>query len=317
PFFYEDIQSVYLLLKLLLLIIITLINLRGVATAGHVELFLTLIKILVLFVIPIAALFFFDKNNFIVSKEISNFTISQILARSTLLTLWCFIGVELATVPAGSVDNPIKTIPKAIVFGTICVVGIYFINNFAIMGLINGNDLVNSRAPYVDAVKIIFPGNWHIIVSITAFIFCIGSLNVWVLSSGQIVFGLAQDKLVPQFFAKKNRYGSPFWGIIISSIGTAILLILISSNNFSKQITSVINFSTVSFLLVYLSCSLAFLKVVIKERKNYCQFLIGIVATIFCFWVIYETSISTLLISSLFTVSGMPLYLFWYRKAST
>lgn len=130
----------YLLLKLLLLIIITLINLRGVATAGHVELFLTLIKILVLFAIPTAALFFFDKNNFIVSKEISNFTISQILARSTLLTLWCFIGVELATVPAGSVDNPIKTIPKAIVFGTICVVGIYFINNFAIMGLINGND---------------------------------------------------------------------------------------------------------------------------------------------------------------------------------
>jgi APA family basic amino acid/polyamine antiporter len=314
PFFHEDIQSMRLLLELLLFTVITLVNLRGIATAGRIEFLLTVIKISVLLAIPVVALFFFDRNNFIISEEISSLTASQILARSTLLTLWCFVGVELITAPAGSVDNPTKTIPRAVVLGTICVAVIYFINNLAIMGLINGNDLANSKAPYVDAIKIMFSGNWHLIISVIAPIFCVGSLNAWVLSSGQVAFGLAEDKLMPQFFAKRNKHGSPFWGIIISSVGTAVLLILTSSNNFAQQITSIIDFSVVSFLFVYLACSLAFLKVVVKER-NYYKLLIGSIATTFCCWVILETPVNTLLIASLFTASGIPLYLFWYRRA--
>ncbi|WFW30003.1 MAG: amino acid permease [Wolbachia endosymbiont of Menacanthus eurysternus] len=115
----------------------------------------------------------------------------------------------------------------------------YFINNFAIMGLISGNALVNSRAPYVDAVKIMFSGDWHLIISIVASIFCISSLNAWILFNGQIAVGLAEDKFIPQFFAKKNRYDSPFLGIIVSSIGTAILLIFTSSKNFVQQIIKI------------------------------------------------------------------------------
>ncbi|QKX01952.1 amino acid permease [Wolbachia endosymbiont of Cruorifilaria tuberocauda] len=315
PLFCENIQNMSLILELLLLVIITLVNLKEISTAGYVELLIVVVKVFVLVVIPIAALFLFDKNNFIISEEISSLTIKEILARSTLLTLWCFIGVELATSPAGSVDNPNKIIPKAVVLGTICVAIIYFINSFAIMGLINGNDLVNSRAPYVDAIKIMSSGNWNLVISIIAFIFCIGSLNAWVLSSGQVAFGLAKDKLIPQFFAKKNRYGSPFFGVITSSIGTAILLIFTSNKNFTRQITSIIDFSVISFLFVYLICSLAFLKITIKER-NYYKLLIGIISTTFCCWVIRETSVDNLLVSSLFTVSGIPLYLFWYRKSS-
>ncbi|APR99139.1 APC family permease [Wolbachia endosymbiont of Folsomia candida] len=315
PLFHADIQNVRLLLEILLFTAITLINLRGVTTAGCVELILMIVKITALLAIPITALFFFDRGNFVVSEEISSLTISQILARSTLLTLWCFIGLESATAPAGSVNNPAKTIPRAIVLGTICVAVIYFINSLAIMGLINGNDLANSKAPYVDAIKIMFPGNWHLIVSVIASIVCVGSLNAWVLASGQVALGLAKDKLMPQFFTKTNKYDSPFWGIMISSLGTAILLVLTSSNNFAEQITSIIDFSVISFLFVYLACCLAFLKVMLQE-KGYYKLLIGSVATAFCCWIIFETAINTLLIASLFTASGIPIYLFWYRRTS-
>lgn len=314
PLFYGDISNLRLLLELLLFVIITLINLRGVTAAGSVEFVLMIIKITALFSIPIIALFHFDRDNFIVSSEISSLTISQILARSTLLTMWCFIGLESATAPAGSVNNPAKIIPRAIVFGTICVAIIYLINSFAIMGLINGDELANSKAPYVDAIKIMFPGNWHLIISVIAFIVCVGSLNAWVLASGQVALGLAENKLMPQFFTKKNRYDSPLWGIVISSLGTSILLIFTSSDNFAKQITSIIDFSVISFLFVYLACILAFLKFFIQEKSCY-KLLIGIIATIFCCWIVFETPIKTLLIASLFTVSGIPIYLFLYHKS--
>lgn len=315
PLFYNDMQNIHLLLEIALTLVIMLINLRGITTVGYIELLLMIIKITVLFAVPIAALLLFNKNNFVVSEEISNFTISQTFARSTLLTLWCFIGFETVTASAGSVENPSKTIPKAIVFGTVFVAIIYFVNSLAIMGLINSNHLANSKAPYADVIKIILPGNWHLIISIIAFVVSVSSLNAWFLADGQVALGLAKDKLMPQFLAKRNKYDAPFCGIIINTLGILALLTLTSSKNFAKQITSIIDASVVSFLFVYLTCCLAFLKVIIQE-KNYYKFLIGGVAVLFCCWIIYETPVNTLLISSLFPLSGTLAYLLWYRKST-
>ena len=313
PLFNSDIRHIHLLLEIMLLLSITLINLRGVTTAGYVEFILMIIKVTALLIIPITALFYFNKNNFILSKEISDLTTSQILARATLLTLWCFIGLESGTAPAESVINPGKTIPKAILLGTICVAMIYFINSISIMGLINGNELCQSKAPYVDVIKIIFPGKWYLIVSVVAFIVCIGSLNAWVLASGQVALGLAKDRLMPKFFIKENKYDAPFYGIIISSLGTMFLLILTSRSNFARQITSIIDFSVISFLFVYLACIISFFKFALQE-KSYIKLLVAVIAMSFCCWVIFETSTTTLLTASLFTLSGLPIYLFWYRK---
>ncbi|NSM56480.1 amino acid permease [Wolbachia endosymbiont of Atemnus politus] len=313
PLFHNDMQSIRLLLETTLILAIMLINLRGITTVGHVELLLMIAKIAILFAIPIAALFFFDGSNFIVSEEVSNLTVSQIFARSSLLTLWCFIGLETVTASAGSVHDPSKTIPRAIVLGTFSVAIIYFINSLAIMGLINGNHLANSEAPYVDAIKIVLPGNWYLIISIVAFIVSVSSLNAWFLADGQVALGLAKDKLMPQFFAKKNKYDAPFCGIVINTLGILALLVLTSSKSFAKQVTSIIDVAVVSYLFVYLACSFAFLKVIIQE-KNYYKFLIGGVAVFFCCWIIYETPINTLLMSSLFPLSGTLIYLFWYHK---
>ncbi|MGL9762201.1 MAG: APC family permease [Wolbachia sp.] len=315
PLFHNDMQNIRLLLEIILILAIMLINLRGITAVGHVELLLMIVKITILFAIPIAALFSFDRNNFIVSEEVSNLTISQIFARSSLLTLWCFIGLEAVTASAGSVENPSKTIPRAIVLGTFSVAIIYFINNLAIMGLINGNHLANSKAPYVDAIKIVLPGSWYLIVSIIAFIVSTSSLNAWFLADGQVALGLAKDKLMPQLFAKRNKHDAPFCGMIINTLGILVLLVLTSNKNFAEQVTSIIDISVVSFLFIYLACSFAFLKVNVQE-KNYCKFLIGSVSVLFCCWIIYETPISTLLMSSLFPLSGTLIYLLWYNKAS-
>ncbi len=310
PLFQSDIQKIRLYLEALLLMVITFINLRGVAVAGYVEFLLMVVKIIALILIPILALFHFDKDNFVISNEISDLAIPHILARSTLLTLWCFVGLESATAPAGSVNNPTKTIPKAILLGTACVAIIYFINSLSIMGLISGNDLMNSKAPYVDAIKIMFPGNLHLAISIIAFIVCTGSLNAWVLASGQVVLGLAEDKLMPQFFTKRNQYTAPSNGIMVSSLGTLVLVICTFGSSFANQITSIVDFSVISFLFVYLTCSVAFLKFSIQER-SYHKLLIGAISILFCCYIILGTPINTLLIASLFTLSGIPVYLFW------
>lgn len=308
-------SSLYLFLEILLLLVIMLINLKGIAVAGRIEFVLTTLKFIPLIIIPIAALYKFDSSNFIIDYSTTNLTFTQMLGEVTLLTFWGFIGLESATTQAGSVINPAKTIPKAIIFGTLCVAFLNFINIIGIMGVIPKENLIHSTAPYVDAAQIIFGGGWHMIISIIASIICIGTLNAWVLTSGQIALGLAQDEFMPSLFAKKNKNGSPIWSIIISCVGILPLLIITSNENLSKQITEIIDFSVISFLFVYLACSISFLKLLITTKKSSIyQWLIAGCSIIFCTWVIYQTPVKIILIATSFTLSAIPVYYFWYKK---
>ena len=304
----------YVVLEFMLLFAIVLLNLRGVKAAGHAEFFLTLLKFIPLLVMPGLALFYFDASNITMSSVAQEMPVSSVLGHVVLLTLWGFIGVESATTAAGSVINPSKTIPRAIMLGTLTVALIYMFSSIGIMGLIPGAELMNSRAPFVDAAAYLFKGNWHLLISVIASVVCIGTLNAWILTSGQIALGLAQDNFLPKIFAKTNDAHAPTWGILWSSLGIAPLLILTNSDSLAKQITDLIDISVISFLFVYLACSVGLLKILHRERK----LKLGIasvsacMAIIFCSFVVSQTPPTTLLISSLFTLSGLPM--FWRMR---
>lgn len=308
-----------LLLEIFLLAAITAINFKGVQTAGKVEFFLTALKTIPLLVVPLIALFFFNKANFIplsVVETTSTQDLSGILKSVTLLTLWGFIGLESGTTPAGSVDNPSKTIPRAVVVGTLFVAILYFFNSFGIMGVLPAQALMVSKAPYADAARFMFAGNWHLVISLVAAIVCIGTLNAWILASGQIALGLAQDKLMPEIFSKKNRHGAPFWALLISSLGILPLLFLTQNETLAKQINMIIDFSVTCFLFVYAFCCLAHLKMLWqqKEKSPVWPWLYTLLALGFCGWIISATPPKTLLIASFFVISGIPVFLYQKKK---
>lgn len=314
PFIGEQEPYVYLFLEILLLLVICIINLFGVNTAGRAEAFFTLLKFIPLFIVPIIAIWGFDINNFQISDQISSQNNSSIIAQATLLTLWGFIGLESATTPAGSIENPEKTIPKALVIGTFIVAAIYVFNSVAIMGIIPGHILAKSNAPYVTATEYIFDGSWHLWVSIAASIICIGTLNAWVLTSSQISLGLAQDKMMPKIFAKLNKYNAPYSSVIFSCLGILPLLILTSNKNMAGQISALIDVSVISFLFVYVLCVFVSMFMLLRNKAGIFSFANNIIAMVFCFWVIIGTPLNTIMISSLFTLSGIPVYFLWYKK---
>ncbi len=306
----------YLVLEALLLFMITVLNLKGVSSAGRAEFFLTLMKFIPLVLLPIAGLFYFDMANFTVSASAQTLTPTETLARVTLLTLWGFIGLESATTPAGSVENPQKTIPKAIVIGTVLVALLYFLNSMGIMGMLPGEALSNSNAPYVDATQAMFGGHWHIMISVMASIVCIGTLNAWMLASGQIALGLSQDKLLPAYFGKTNASGAPYVALLISAVGILPLLYLSSQQTLAQTITHIIDVSVVAFLFVYFICCLAFLKIT-RDQQSFiiiklAKLTYGIIALVFCGWVIYQTDIKTLGLAGIFVLSGVPVFAYQY-----
>lgn len=302
-------------LELGLLFFLTWLNLRGVVAAGRAEFILSLLKVIPLIIMPAVALFYFDLNNFTIDQTKTTSTdASSLLSSVALLTLWGFIGLETATTAAGSVINPKKTIPRAIVLGTASVAILYFFNSMAIMGLLPGSVLAISKAPYADAAQAVFGGSWHLMVSAIASIVCIGTANAWTLSAGQAALGLAQDGLLPSFFAKTNKNGAPIVGLLTSCIGIVPILILTANENLVAQINMIIDFSVTAFLYVYLACVFAFFKLIRKSSERPIMYICaGVIGLLFCLWVLTETPWHIIAIASLFGLSGVPVFVYQAR----
>jgi len=316
PIFGNAEPQTNLMLELIILLFITILNILGVRTAAWMEFVFSSLKVLPLIIVPLAGLAFINMDHFVPFNPTGESPLTALNA-AALLTLWGFIGVESATTPAGSVENASKTIPKAIIAGTSLVAIIYILNTFVIMGVIPPAHLSHSKAPFADAAAIIFGGNWYILISIAAAIVCLGTLNAWVLTSGQIALGAANDGHLPKIFKLKNKFNAPITSLLISSLGMVPFLILTLDVNLINQVNKIIDISVTAFLFVYVMSTLSYIKLFwkdpVRNAIDYRALIIGVSALVFCGWALWSSGLKTVGLALIITLTGVPIYL-WRRK---
>lgn len=316
PLIGEQSMAFEISLEFLIIIGVTALNLRGVYSAGRSNLIIIALKMLPLLLVPVVALFYFDKTNITTTELPLEDLAGSPLNHVMLLTLWGFIGFESATAAAGDVKDPAKVFPKALVLGTLFVAVVYFISSLGIMGVIPSHILTNSEAPYTDAAKVIFGGQWHLLVSFIACVVCVAAVNAWTLASGQIALGITKDRLMPRFFSKTNKHGAPVFALVFSCIGTLPLIYFTHNDNLAQKVNTIIDLSVTSFLFIYVICCLAFLKIIWQQKRHLFnwQWYCGLLSLGFCVWVMCSTPLTTLIICSVFVLSGLPIYLFRRKK---
>src|SRR3990172_562338 len=113
----------------------TALNLRGVYAAGIFQLISTIMKLIPILLIAVFGWFFFHAEYIFQSANVSNPPMSTfgIITQGAILTLWAFTGLEAATVPAGSVENPQRNIPIATIVGTLIASACYIAGSVVIM----------------------------------------------------------------------------------------------------------------------------------------------------------------------------------------
>ena len=161
----------------------TLINLRGIGTFSVVQNLLTVLKLLPLLLVGILGWFHFNPEYLAIParSELPSMGYAQAIATTAALTLWSFIGLESATVPADDVEDPRRTIPRATLFGTLAAAALYILSITSVQGLMPPEVLARSTSPFADAARILM-GDWgYYLVAAGAVIACLGALNGWVL----------------------------------------------------------------------------------------------------------------------------------------
>ncbi len=291
---------------------LTWINTRGIQAAGRIQLITTVIKVLPLLAITLIGLFYIDITNF------SDFNISgkshlQAVTETATLTLFAFLGLECATIPAEDIKNG-STVARATMIGTYLAIGIYILSSIVLMGLISPAALQHSAAPFADAASLIWGDEARYLVAAGAVISTFGALNGWLLMQGQIPMSASRDGLFPKHFSKVNAVGSPALGIITSSVIVSVIMILNFSKGLVKAFEFMILLSTLTVLVPYLFSSATHILLSYHQSDKW-FWLTGFLAFLFSLWAVIGSGADVVFWGFVLLMSGIPVYVFILLRA--
>ena len=292
----------------------TIVNCLGLRAGGRVQLITTILKLCPLIIVPSVGLFFINIDNYFPTHQ-PGMSLFQGVNSAFALTLWAFIGLESATVPADSVENPGRTISQATLFGTGLVAIVYLFTTFVLFGLIPAQILATSPAPFVDAAVLVF-GSWiGPVIAICILISIYGGLNGWVLLQGQVPHSMAKEGLFPKVFGKESQNGTPVFGLITSSMAASILMFLTLNNTMADQVKMVVEVGSVMTIFAYLLSSLS-TYILFRDQTNNVYAKLnptlhvaiwgGILYALFA---IYGAELRTLVYVGIGFLIGIPAYL--------
>jgi APA family basic amino acid/polyamine antiporter len=302
--------------------ILTLLNWRGVKFVGAFQLVTTILKLLpLLAIIVLACSLFLTQDASVIKIEPQPITGAAITA-SAALTLWALLGLESATVPGDNVIDPQRTIPRATLWGTLVAAIIYVLACTTVLLLVPGTQLATSNAPFADALRLFWGDTAANTLALFAFISGFGALNGWILVQGEMPRVLAREGIFPQIFARESRFGTPGPALFITSALVTPLILMNYSQSMVTIFTFVILISTVAFLVMYLFCSLAALKLALRGdlglqgKRLRWLLLAAAIAVVYSLWTLYGAGAAAFLWNLLLFAIGVPVYYFmkWQHR---
>ena len=290
----------------------TWINSNGVRFSGKIQVITTVLKILPLLFVIIFGLFFFSLDNFPkfnLTGE-SDFTTFSLVAA---LTLYAFLGLESASIPAENIKNSSKTVPKATMLGTIISTCIYILGTIVLFGILPTETLQNSPAPFAEAGEVIGGKYAGYFIAMGAAISGMGALNGWILILAQIPMAAAKDNIFPKFFKKNNKKGAPILGLIIGSLLSSVVMLMNFSDSLVSQFTFMVNLTVLACLVPYLFVSAAYTIIVLQKNKEPSSsilktVILGLLGFLYSLWAIYGSTAEVVFYGFLLLLLGIPFY---------
>jgi basic amino acid/polyamine antiporter, APA family len=225
----------------------SIVNLRGVALGVRLNSIATVAKLLPLAVIAVGGAFFVAPDNL----RIAAMPPAADVARTSLLLIFAFAGIECALVPSGEVRDTARTVPRAIALAMIGITLLYVALQIVAQGILGAGLAQATVSPLADAAGVSLGGWARSLLLAGATISMFGYLGGMTLSIPRMVFALARDGFLPRVFATVHPiFRVPQAAIVAQSVLTVALAI---SGTFEKLAI----LANVSALALYLGCALA------------------------------------------------------------
>ena len=232
---------------LLIYAVFATINILGVERGARVNTAITVAKILPLLLLIAGGLLAIDTSHLTIVDPPDLPT----LARSSVLLIFAFAGIEAALVPGGEVRDPARTVPRAILIAMTIVTLLYASLQFVAQGVLGPALAKATASPLADAAGIAM-GAWaRQLLLIGAVISTLGYVGGMTLAAPRTLFAFARDGFLPAIFARTHPvYRSPDVAIVTQC---AIVLVLATTSTFERLAI----LANLSILVLYAACCVA------------------------------------------------------------
>jgi basic amino acid/polyamine antiporter, APA family len=300
------------LLALAMIWVFVAVSLYGARTGGRVQVLTTVLKLL-----PMAAIILLgawigvvEPAAYTRSPPTTPLTLHDLMAASTI-ALFAMLGVESATIPAGRVHDPARTIPRATMAGTFLTAAIYVAVSTVALLLIPQRQLAQSTAPFVDLLDRYAGhanGQW-----LAAFVVVsgLGALNGWTLLTGELTRSMSAHGVLPARFQALNRRGAPAFALLVTGVLASAMVLMNYSKSLVQGFTFLTLVVTAANLPLYLFCAIAL--AMLRKRGGSAPssdvLVLGVLGTLYSIFAFIGLGREPFLWSLALAAAGIPLYL--------
>jgi basic amino acid/polyamine antiporter, APA family len=306
-----------------LLWLFVLINCLGIRTAAWIQMVTTVLKLL-----PQAGIIILGVWQLVLHPSVyvahvppNPASLHEMLGASTL-ALFAMLGIECATIPAGKVIDPARTIPRATIVGTLVTALIYLCISIVPMLLIPQAQLSASNAPFADLFAQFLGTQYGRWLALFIVVSGLGALNGWTLVVGELTQVFAKHGDFPAALGTVNSRATPMRAFVLTGVAASVTLWFNYDASMAKVFTFLSVLVTASNLPLYLAGSLGVL-VLWKRgeigrvgRREVLWIAAAPLAAAYCVWAFAGAGAKPLLLGLVLAALGIPFHLWasWSRR---
>ena len=298
-----------LTIRVLFVISMVWVNIRGVKAAGRLNDVLTILKLAPLVLIIVLGLGSLIVHPNLLGNYIpfTPFGLGN-FGTAFVLIFWAYAGFELGSLPASEVVDPKKTIPKALTSGMAIVILFYVLTGVSVFGVVGVTQLASSPIPLVLVGSALLGSVGAAITGIGALASVSGTDETEVLGTARLMYAMSADGLFPSALGKVHqKYKTPYVGVAVEGI-IAIALSLFSG------ITQLISFAVFNLAVCYL---LVCLSLVVLGREGHGELrgqkILPWLGALISLCLMVATSPGDIIVGAVFVLVGIPVYVFYSR----
>lgn len=211
-----------------LVLLCCLLLVRGAKDSATVNAIMVLIKLGVLMLFALVAATGFSTSNL---RPFAPFGFGGISAAAGTI-FFTFVGLDAVSTAGEEVQNPRRTLPLAIVCALIIVTAIYVFVALAALGAQPAGRFEGQEAGLATILETLTGSKWPALVLATGAIISVFSVTLVVLyGQTRILFAMARDGMLPEFFRKLNpRSKSPVGNTVIVALFVGTIAGFIPNN---------------------------------------------------------------------------------------
>ncbi len=300
------------------IVLLSAVNYRGVGPGATVQSWLTMVKVLAIVAIVGIAIVVgvaVPQTAAVAAAPAAAVTPGAFFA-ALVAGLFAFGGWHMVSYAAEETVDPVRTIPRALLLGTLLVTALYVAVNAAYLHVLPLATVAASNAVAADFADATIGGSGRELMSAVVVLSTLGAINGVILAGPRVYLAMARDGLLFQWTASVHPvYRTPHRAIVLQALWACVL---VATGSYRVLFTRVVYTEWIFFGLMAGSLF------VLRRRAGYTPayrmwgypilpalFVLSTVA------IVVNQIVSQPLESAtglLLVLSGLPVYLLWARR---